>query len=468
VPTAPSPLSTQPIEGKSSVESPRPAPSTDTTEVPAIKRSKGRSVAIVAVALVLAGGVGGLLYWKGIIGNRLDAVAETIMAAAHEKGFEGITVTVSPGWVANVSGIVVGQVRKDELIALVQQDPNIKRVNDDLTVRPGPGELEQQLADALNARGLTSVSASVGTDLVATLKGTVDDPTLETVALDTARGVNGLKDVQSAIKLSIPARQAALTQALATGGYDQVTAQIVDENSVNVTGNVYSQEVKDNLVALVSSTTGIATVNDTTKIIERPPVIDVAKIEADINKQLQKAGLGAVAAVVDEKLNATLVGTVTRASDRDRAIKTARKVTAIKSLRSEIDVAGAAVPAPAATVVQETMALNAVKGQWVGRVDTGLFGYAFTLNITGGAIGQDVGTSLYGSGNKGLCGGSLTLAEASGSDFTFTEHLDRTAMMCPGGGTLKMKLSGDGKALFEWYRPKNPTKRYGKGTGVRR
>jgi hypothetical protein len=99
-------------------------------------------------------------------------------------------------------------------------------------------------------------------------------------------------------------------------------------------------------------------------------------------------------------------------------------------------------------------------------VDTGLFGYTFTLNITGGATGQDVGTSVYGSNN--MCSGSLTLAEASGSDFTFTERLDRTSMMCPGGGTLKMKLAGDGKAFFEWYRPKNPTKRYAKGSAVRR
>ena len=464
-PLMPSP--TQSVAPRPKTESPGPAPAMAETVV--YKRNKGRLLAIIAGSVVFSGVAGGLLYWKGIIGNRPESVAVAITAAAHEQGFDGATITVSQDWVANVTGSVIGQVKKNELLALIQQNPNIKSVTSELTVRPGPGELEQRVADALAASGLQAVQVSVGADLVATLKGTVDDPALETVALDTARRVSGLRDVKSAIKLSIQARQAALAQALTGAGYDKATAQIVDENSVNVTGNVYSQQEKDKLVALVSSTTGIATVNDTTQIIERPPVVDAAKLEADVNRLLQKAGLGTVAAVVDENMNATLVGTVSSAADRDRALKTARKVTAIKSLRSEIEFAGAAAPAPApvAAVVQESMALNAVKGQWVGRVDTGLFGYTFTLKITGGAAGQDVGTSVYGSGN-GICGGTLTLAEASGSDFTFTENLDRTAMMCPGGGTLKMKLAGDGKALFEWYRPKNPAKRYAKGSGVRR
>jgi len=447
-------------------ETPRPAAELEETGIRKPKRGKAGPIAITLAAVVIAGGVAGFLYWKGILGNRPESVAATIEAAVQEKGFDGITVTVSQDWVATVSGSVVGRVRADELLALVQQNPNIKSVTSDFTVRPGPEELEQQVADALNARGLQGITVTVGNDLIAMLKGTVDDPSLMTVAVDTARSVSGLKDVQSAIKVSIAARQAALTQALAAGGFDQAKAEIVDENTVNISGNVYSQEEKTKLVELVSTTTGIATVNDTTQIVERPAVVDAAKVEADINRLLQKVGLANVAAVVDEHLNATLVGNVSSQAELDKAMKTARRVATIKSLRSEIEVARAA-PAPSSTAVAESMALNAVKGQWVGRVDTGLFGYAFTLTINGGPIGQDVGTSVYGSG-KGICSGTLTLAEASGSDFSFTENITHSGLMCPGGGTLKMKLAGDGKALFEWYRPKNPTKRYGKGTGERR
>jgi osmotically-inducible protein OsmY len=438
----------------------------DETGIRKVKRGKRSLIVMIIAAVVIVAGAAGFLYWKGILGNRSETVAANIEATVHEKGFDGVTVTINQDWVATVSGTVVGRVKRDELIALVQQDPNIKSVTDDLTVRPGPEELEQQVADALNARGLPGITVTVGNDLVAMLKGTVDDPSLMTVAVDTARGVSGLKDVQSAIKLSLAARQAALTQALAGGGFDQAKAEIVDENTVNLSGNVFSAEEKTKLVELVTATTGIATVNDTTQIVERPPLVEPGKVEADINRLLQKVGLPNVAAVVDEQLNATLVGNVSSVAERDKAIKTARRVATIKSLKSEIEVAHAA-PAPSAAAVAETMASNAVKGQWVGRVDTGLFGYAFTLTINGGPIGQDVGTSVYGSG-KGICSGTLTLAEASGSDFSFTENITHSGLMCPGGGTLKMKLSGDGKALFEWYKPKNPTKRYAKGVGERR
>lgn len=446
----------------------QPDPAQTGVVEPRAKRRPFVLVAVVLGLLLAAGATGAFLYWKGFLGNRQESVAESLGLAAHDQGFDAVTIAVSKDWIATVGGSVTGGVKKDELLALIRQNTNIKGVIETLVVHPGADELGQQLSDALAARGFATVTATVGPDLIATLSGTVDDPSQATVALDTARGVAGLKDVQSAIKLSVNARQTALTQALAQGGFDQVTAQMVDDNTVNVAGNVYSQDDKQKLTQLVANTTGAATVNDTTQIIERPPVIDAAKVEAEINKVLQKAGFSTIAAVVDENLNATLVGTVARASDRDRAMKAARKVTSIKGLKSEIEVAGAAPPPPPAPAVQESMALNAIKGQWVGRIDTGLFGYVFTLNITGGSVGQDIGSSAYGAGAKGMCGGTLTLNTASSPDFTFTDNLDRNSMMCPGGGVLKMKLSGDGKALLEWYRPRNPTRRYAKGVAERR
>ena len=444
---------------------PRPEP-----REPGVEHGKKRSpfalIAIVLGILLAASAAGGVLYWKGVIGNRQESVADAINVAARDQGFDAVTINVSKDWIASVSGSVTGQVKKDELLALIRQNTNIKSVTETLVVHPGADELGQQLSDALAARGFKTVTATVGPDLIATLTGTVDDPSQATVALDTARGVAGLKDVQSAIKLSVNARQTALTQALAQGGFDQVTAQVIDDNTVNVTGNVYSQEDKDKLQQLVANTTGAATINDTTQIVERPVVINPAQVEADINKALQKAGLSSIAAVVDEKLNATLVGTVARASDRDKALKAARKVTTVKALRSEIEVAGAAPTPPPAPVVRESAALGAIKGQWVGRIE-GLFGSLFTLNITGGPLGQDVGTSVYGAG-KGTCGGTLTLTSDSSPDFTFTDNLDRTSMLCPGGGIIKMHVSGAGQAVIEWYRPKNPDKRSAKGVAIRK
>ncbi|HZF17061.1 MAG TPA: BON domain-containing protein [Steroidobacteraceae bacterium] len=471
-PPRPMPPVSRPIETKPKIEIPKPAPPVDDTGIHATgvrrpPRSKAARIGLIAAVVVVAAGAAVLLYWKGIVGNRAEAVAENITTALDEKGFPGITVRVSPDWVATVSGIVVGQVKRDELLGIVQQDSNIKGVTDELTVRPGPGELEQQVGDALTARGFNTVTVTVGADLVAMLKGTVDDPSLETVAMDTARGVAGLKDVQSAIKLSIAARQAALTAALAASGFDQATAQIVDESTVNVGGNVYSADEKTKLVDLVSTTTGIATVNDLSQVIERPQVVNPGKVEADINNLLKKAGLANVAAVVDDKLNATLVGTVTRGSDRDKAMKTARKVTAIKSLRSEIEVAGAVVAAPVPQAPAESAALSAVKGQWSGKVDAGFLQvYNFKITINGGPLGQDVGTSIYGT-DKSACLGTLTLQEANGQSFTFTESIPHAGMLCPGDGTLKMQVGADGKAKFEWYRKKAPTKRYAKGSGAR-
>jgi hypothetical protein len=209
---------------------------------------------------------------------------------------------------------------------------------------------------------------------------------------------------------------------------------------VNLSGNVYSADEKTRLVELVATSTGIATVNDTTQIIERPPVIDPGKVEADINKALKSAGLADIAAVVDEQLNATLVGSVTRASDRDKAMRTARKITAIKSLRSEIEVASAAPAAAAATPIGAGGAIIQAKGQWAG---------------------------IYGSG-QGVCAGTLTLTDANGTTFTFNEQITRSGFNCPGGGTLKMQMTPDGKATYEWYRPKNPNKRYATGVGVRK
>jgi hypothetical protein len=31
-----------------------------------------------------------------------------------------------------------------------------------------------------------------------------------------------------------------------------------------------------------------------------------------------------------------------------------------------------------------------------------------------------------------------------------------------------MRVTSDGKAVLEWYRPKNPTKRYAKGVAARK
>lgn len=470
------PTSTQPVEVKPKIEIPRPAPEPITSDDTGIHptglhkrpRSKAAMFTVIGSVVVLAAGALGFMYWKGIIGNRAETVAAGILDAARQKGFDGLTLNIAPDWTATVSGTVIGQVRKDELLGIIQKDPNIKGVTDNLTVRPGPGELEEQVSDALSSRGLKDVTVSVGDDLVAMLKGTVDDPALETVAVDAARSVSGLKDVQSAIKISIAARQAALAAALAGGGFAEVQAQVVDENTLNLTGNVYSADEKQRLVELATTTTGIATVNDTTQIIERPPVIDPGKVEADINRALKSAGLADIAAVVDEQLNATLVGSVTRASDRDKAMRTARKITAIKSLRSEIEVASAAPAAAAPTAIGAGGAITQAKGQWGGKINAGFLStFPFVIIINGGPIGQDVGTSMYGSG-QGVCAGTLTLTEASGTTFTFTENITRSGFNCPGGGTMKMQMTPDGKAKYEWYRPKNPTKRYATGVGVRK
>jgi osmotically-inducible protein OsmY/ribosomal protein L40E len=475
-PPRPSPTTTQPGEVKAKVEIPRPAPEPVAPDETGVyptgvhkrPRSKAAMFTVIGSVVVLAAAAVGFMYWKGILGNRAETVAESILDGAREKGFDGLTLTISPDWTATVSGTVIGDVRRDQLLGIIQKNPNIKGVTDNLTVRPGPGELEQQVGDALASRGLKDVTVTVGDDLVAMLKGTVDDAALETVAVDTARAVTGLKDVQSAIKVSIPARQAALTAALAGGGFEQAQAQIVDENTVNVTGNVYSAEEKLKLVELVTSTTGIATVNDTTQVIERPVVVDPGKVEADINRALKNAGLPDIAAVVDDQLNATLVGSVTRASDRDKAMRTARKITAIKSLRSEIEVASAAPAAAAPAAIGAGGAIIQAKGQWAGKISAGFLStFPFVIIINGGPIGQDVGTSIYGSG-QGVCAGTLTLAEVNGTTFTFNENITRSGFNCPGGGTMKMQMTPDGKAKYEWYRPKNPTKRYATGVGVRK
>jgi osmotically-inducible protein OsmY/ribosomal protein L40E len=474
-PPRPAPMATQPVEAKAKIEIPRPAPAPTPDEtgvyptgVHKRPRSKAAMFTVIGTVVVLAAAAVGYMYWKGILGNRAETVTESVLQSAREKGFDGLTLTIAPDWTATVSGTVVGDVRRDELLGIIQKNPNIKSVTDNLTVRPGPGDLEQQVGDALSSRGLKDVTVTVGDDLVAMLKGTVDDPALETVAVDTARAVNGLKDVQSAIKLSIAARQAALTAALASGGFAEAQAQIADENTVNIIGNVYSAEEKTKLIELVTATTGIATLNDTTQIIERPPVVNPGKVEADINKALKSAGLPDIAAVVDEQLNATLVGSVTRASDRDKAMRTARKITAIKSLRSEIEVASAAPAAAAPVPIGAGGAIIQAKGQWGGKISAGFLStFPFVIIINGGPLGQDVGTSIYGSG-QGVCAGTLTLTEASGTNFTFTENITRNGFNCPGGGTLKMQMTPDGKAKYEWYRPKNPSKRYATGVGVRK
>lgn len=150
--------------------------------------------------------------------------------------------------------------------------------------------LEGKLNLALRERGLSDVSAEVNEDLVATLRGTVNDPRDKMLASNVLKSFKELKEVKNEILVAkkslapAPERPAEAPAPVSPPGYK----------------------------------------------------IDPAKLEGDINRALRNAGLRSVTAEVNDNLEVTLKGSVGSNYEKDRAFEIAKRFKEAKRIRDVI------------------------------------------------------------------------------------------------------------------------------------
>jgi osmotically-inducible protein OsmY/predicted RNA-binding Zn-ribbon protein involved in translation (DUF1610 family) len=216
-------------------------------------------VAVCGLVLIIAG-VGSYLYFSGQIGKKpteVTAVPEVPRPPEPPKAPEEVEKPTIP------------------------QEPETEIVSPPAPAEPAKpsvdvARIERDLNRTLRNRGLGDVYAEVNEDLIATLKGTVDDPRDKMLALNITESFKEIKSVKNEIRVEAPAYPAPISK------------------------------------------------------------IDPAKFEGDINRALRNAGLRGVTAEVNDNLEVTLKGSVTSQYEKNRAFEIAKRFKEAKRIRDVI------------------------------------------------------------------------------------------------------------------------------------
>jgi ribosomal protein L40E/osmotically-inducible protein OsmY len=215
-------------------------------------------IAVIGVVLIF-GSVGSYLYFSGIIGKKSKE-----FTVAQQQ---------------DISEAIEASFRKQDQRQKLQIDIN---------------KLESDLNSALRERGLDKVYAEVNEDLIATLKGTVDDPRDNMMAINVAKSFKELKDIKSEI--------------------------LVTESATPAIKEIPS--------------TGIAS-----KTLTSPPPVqrvDPSKVEIDINRTLRNAGFSGITVEVSDNLEVTLKGSVSSMEEKFRLLKLVRGIKGIKEIKDMV------------------------------------------------------------------------------------------------------------------------------------
>jgi predicted RNA-binding Zn-ribbon protein involved in translation (DUF1610 family) len=241
-------------------------------------------IAICGLFLIIAG-AGSYLYFSGQIGKKpaeVTAVPEVTKPPEPPKAPE--------------------EVKKP----LVPQKPETKTVLPPAPAKPAKpsvdiARIERDLNRTLRNRGLGDVYAEVNEDLIATLKGTVNDPRDKMLASNITESFKEIKGVKNEIRVAKlpppppPPVRPAEPPAPAPAP-----------------------------VPLPAPAP--------------PPIvkIDPAKLEGNINRALRNGGIRGVTAEVNDNLEVTLRGSVMSQHEKDRAFEIAKGFKEAKRIRDVI------------------------------------------------------------------------------------------------------------------------------------
>jgi hypothetical protein len=368
---------------------------------------------LVAVSLI---GAGGYAYWTGIIGDRPGSIAREVTVELQQQGYDGVTVAIGKDWIARVTGVVVGQDRKQALETTLKGRSEFAGINlDALEVRASREEILAAITKGLAANRLGHITAEVDEKGGVVLVGRAEREYDIARASDVAMGVPGVTAVEPRIGKPFSVLQREINQALRASGFTGVRAGVPSLEAVVLTG--------------------------------------ILRDEAD--RAAVIAGVVDAANALGETIDAALV--------QDEMIVEVPVVLAPSKQASAAPTPD--VPTAAFESTEPVPVMPPIVGTWSGQIRWGIVGSKAAFHISDATVGGDVGRTEY-SGSYPYCRGKLRLVDSSGNEYTFEEKITEKnpRATCPGGGTVTMLLSTDGAANVKWMRSNNYSAVRYKGT----
>lgn len=205
--------------------------------VPGRRRWKFVGLSVVGIALVSAA-----MYLAYVRPRALrnDAV-ESLRAEITRMGAPQVVAALDAHWNLRLSGKVAGAALHDALLALARRKTQFKSVVDAVAIEPSPDDIASRVAAALEARWPRQFSASVGPQLLTSVSGPVDSAEQRAAVLALVGSQPGVASVKDGTHVSPTWRRNDLRHFLDTKRWRFVTATVLDDGSIRLTGVVANE-----------------------------------------------------------------------------------------------------------------------------------------------------------------------------------------------------------------------------------
>jgi osmotically-inducible protein OsmY len=282
---------------------------------------------------------------------------------------------------------VPNQSDKDQAFGLVSGHKAVESIVNNVQVELNVADVETNLNKALAEAGFSSVPAvQLDKDLVATLRGSANDPPEKDRMLALAKGISGIKGVKDEIEVVAPqaipepenmdiaeeaspqpspqpplspqassqrvvdraALERDLNALLRSSGDGRVRARVNSDMSVVLSGSVRREEERNYAISIAEALSGRKATYHNVQVVAPQVVklepsqapqanmaIDPAKLEGDINRALRGRDINSITAQVNDDMSLTLKGSAS-ATEKERALQLARQVRGIHGIKDKI------------------------------------------------------------------------------------------------------------------------------------
>jgi len=242
----------------------------------------------VAFAVVVAGIAGTLLLFTR---STPESIQQEIAEELRKMGLPSVTVRVDKEWVATLSGSVTNVAERDRARSFATSHKRIRSVSDAITLPPKPADLQERLNKALAEAGLHGITAAIDDQFVATLMGTAQGAVDANLAEKVAKDIPGISAVRIQVQVSKPPAP--------------------DDSQSQPAPHAKTYPESDSKA-------------------------DPAKLEGEINRALRNAGLGGVTWAVSDDFQATIKGSVSSSSQKERSFEIVNGFPEIRKVRDVI------------------------------------------------------------------------------------------------------------------------------------
>ncbi len=359
-----------------------------------------RTGLVVALILLVLGGFSAYFFPGGYRGG--TAKMESQLREALKTRGVSLEVKVDKDAVVSVTGKVETRADREAALAIIRSHGGVKRVVENIRIAPSPLESERALNEELDGAGLSGVLAQVDGRYRVTMTGTFHNQGEKAMALSIVRRHLEVKEVldrthigQRSPSPTEGARAASFTEAkhfslspltpsswtslkykdsltFRVPGPGRITVEATWESGgmlalmlnsastgaahgakdgpspLRLTYRITPKDFADSpsWEATIANFTANGHIQGGLKISfstggqKKSEVFDAAKVEKEMNKALEEAGIKGVTAEVTADSVATLKGSVQTLEVKEKALVTVKRFKAIKSVKDIIFVVG--------------------------------------------------------------------------------------------------------------------------------